>query len=96
LAIKEAGASVALSASNPLSTQDDIASYLQNQGITVHARRKESSEEYRENLLRVLSFRPDFILDDGADLTILAHDMKVESIRVAQKKLPLASGGSLI
>lgn len=81
LAIKEGGANVALSASNPLSTQDDIASYLQSQGIAVFARRKESSEEYRENLLRVLNFQPDFIIDDGADLTILAHDMKVEGIK---------------
>jgi len=81
LAIKEGGANVALSASNPLSTQDDIASYLQSQGIAVFARRKESSEEYRENLLRVLNFQPDFIIDDGADLTVLANDMKVEGIK---------------
>lgn len=73
LALKEGGGEIFLGASNPLSTQDDIALYLKDQGIQVFARRGETPEEYRINLEKILSFSPDYIIDDGADLTILYH-----------------------
>lgn len=73
LALKEGGGEVYLGASNPLSTQDDIALFLQDQGVQVFARRGESPEEYYSNLQKILSFSPQFIIDDGADLTVLYH-----------------------
>jgi len=73
LTLRDGGASVFLTASNPLSTQDDIASHLVEEGIEVFARRGESEEEYRQNLKSVLSLRPDYLIDDGADLTVLYH-----------------------
>jgi adenosylhomocysteinase len=73
LALRDGGATVYLAASNPLSTQDDIAWYLRQEGIEVFARRGESDEEYRASLEKVLFFSPDYLIDDGADLTILYH-----------------------
>ncbi len=74
IALKEAGAEVRLSASNPLSTKDDVAaSLVEDYGVPVFARHGESREEYYENLKQVLSFRPHITLDDGGDLTVYAH-----------------------
>jgi len=74
IALKEAGAEVRLSASNPLSTKDDVAaSLVADFGIPVFARHGESREEYYENLRSVLMIHPHITLDDGGDLTVLAH-----------------------
>ncbi len=69
LALKEAGAQVRLCASNPLSTQDDVAEFLRTQGIEVFAKRGESEEQYWENIRACAEWGPDITLDDGADLT---------------------------
>ncbi|MBS7622697.1 adenosylhomocysteinase [Candidatus Bathyarchaeota archaeon] len=67
------GAEVALCGSNPLSTQDDVAAALANEGVQVYAWRGESIEEYYWCLERVAEARPDITLDDGADLVNLIH-----------------------
>lgn len=75
IALKELGAEVCLSPSNPLSTQDDVAaSLVRDFGISVFAIHGESRESYYENLEIVASRSPDFIMDDGADLTKLVHE----------------------
>lgn len=71
--LKYAGAEVYLSASNPLSTQDDVAAALAEEGIHVFAWRGMSRDEYYEAISRVIAARPQVTLDDGADLTGLIH-----------------------
>ena len=73
LTLHEAGAQVAVTGSNPLSTQDDVAAALAASGLAVHARRGASEGEYREHLRRVLAIKPQLVLDDGGDLTALLH-----------------------
>lgn len=71
--LRAGGAEVYLCASNPLSTQDDVAAALVEEGISVFAWRGESSEEYYWSIERVLREKPQVLLDDGADLIATAH-----------------------
>ncbi len=69
IALKEGGAQIALCASNPLSTQDDVAAALvKNFKIPVFAKKGESKKEYFEHLNDVLNMKPNVTMDDGADL----------------------------
>jgi len=73
-ALKAGGAEVALCASNPLSTQDDVAaSLLEDYGIPVFARNGEDRDTYYEHIHAVLARRPSITLDDGADLVSVLH-----------------------
>ena len=67
------GAEVAVTGCNPLSTQDDVAAALCEEGFTVNARHGVSDEEYTEHLKRTLSIYPHLIIDDGGDLIQLLH-----------------------
>ncbi len=78
ITLKRLGAEVFVTGCNPLSTQDDVAQALKDFGVTVHAKRTESEEEYFSFLHRILDYKPDLILDDGADLTVLAHTQRTE------------------
>ncbi len=74
ITLKEAGAEVALCASNPLSTKDDVAEALRSEfGIKVYARHGATKEEYYGHIEQALSIEPDITLDDGADLTAHLH-----------------------
>src|SRR3989344_6781049 len=74
IALKAGGAKLALCASNPLSTQDDVAAALvQHYKIPVFARRGENRKVYYQHLNSVLDFRPNMTMDDGADLVSLLH-----------------------
>jgi len=73
LALRDAGARPVLCASNPLSTQDDIAAALVAAGIPVFAVRGEDSERYYSHLHATLDTEPDITMDDGADLATLLH-----------------------
>ncbi len=74
IALKKAGASVRLCASNPLSTQDDVAAALvKHFGIEVFAIREEDRDTYYEHIKQCLEFKPHITMDDGADLTSYAH-----------------------
>jgi adenosylhomocysteinase len=68
-----AGAKVAITGSNPLSTQDDVAAALAETGVEVYAWRGVSDADHQANLQRVLDIRPDILVDDGAELSIAAH-----------------------
>ncbi len=75
IALKEAGAEVFLAASNPLSTQDDVAAALvKHFGVNVYAKRGETEEEYREMIRRVAEVGPDIVIDDGGDLVVTLHE----------------------
>ena len=74
LLLRTAGAELAVTGSNPLSTQDDVAEALSAEGIAVYAKHGASETEYFDDLRRVLATEPDLILDDGGDLVNLLHN----------------------
>ncbi len=74
LTLKEGGANVCLSASNPLSTQDDVAAALVDEGIDVYAWRGMSEDEYYGAIESALSCNPQITMDDGGDITVMAHE----------------------
>jgi len=72
--LKAGGADVALCASNPLSTQDDVAAHLaRDHGIKVFAIKGEDHESYYSHIRECLAHRPDITMDDGADLVGAMH-----------------------
>jgi adenosylhomocysteinase len=72
--LRAAGADVRLCASNPLSTQDDVAAALAVlEGVDTYAVGGEDRETYFRHLRDVLDHRPHLVMDDGADLTTLVH-----------------------
>ncbi|MFP3976109.1 MAG: adenosylhomocysteinase [Dehalococcoidia bacterium] len=73
LALRDGGAEVSLCASNPLSTQDDVAAALVEDGIPVHAIKGEDNETYYKHINSVLDTNPHVTLDDGADLVATIH-----------------------
>ncbi len=78
--LKAGGAKVALCGSNPLSTQDDVAAALVEEGINVFAWRGQTKEEYYWCVNKVLDFKPNITLDDGADLITTIHSKRQELI----------------
>jgi adenosylhomocysteinase len=73
LALRDGGADVVLCASNPLSTQDDVAAALVEESIPVFAIRGEDNESYYRHIHAVLDTKPDITMDDGADLVTVLH-----------------------
>ncbi|MBI3385939.1 adenosylhomocysteinase [Candidatus Gottesmanbacteria bacterium] len=74
LVLKDGGAELALCASNPLSTQDDVAaSLVKDYGIPVFAIKGEDTKTYYKHLNSVLDMHPQITMDDGADLVSLLH-----------------------
>jgi adenosylhomocysteinase len=73
-AFRDGGASVALCASNPLSTQDDAAAALvEREGISVFARKGEDRDTYFRHIQAVVDTKPHITMDDGADVVTLLH-----------------------
>jgi adenosylhomocysteinase len=72
-ALRAGGAEVALCASNPLSTQDDVAAALVDDGVPVFAVKGEDRDRYYAHLEAVLDTQPHVTLDDGADLVTALH-----------------------
>ncbi len=77
-ALHRAGALVAITGSNPLSTQDDVSAALASLGPRVYAWHAPTPEEYAGFLRDVLDTRPEVILDDGGDLIALLHAERPE------------------
>jgi len=74
IALKAGGADVRLCASNPLSTQDDVAaSLVKDSGISVFARRGVDKDGYYRHIRGTLAFSPQITMDDGADLVFIIH-----------------------
>lgn len=76
--LKAGGATVAVCGSNPLSTQDDVAAALAEEGINVFTWRGQTNEEYYWCINQVLNFKPSITLDDGADLINTIHTTRTE------------------
>ena len=86
LTLKALGADLAVTGSNPLSTQDDVAAALVGRGIPVFAWHGATEEEYFAHLAATLQHKPEYIIDDGGDLVNLLHTQK-------RDLLPLVKGG---
>ncbi len=79
LTLQEAGATVRLASCNPLSTDDSVAAALREaHHLETFAHRGETREEYYQNLEHVLDVKPDYVIDDGADLILLLHGRRRE------------------
>ncbi|HOV21981.1 MAG TPA: adenosylhomocysteinase [bacterium] len=71
---KKAGGDVYLCASNPLSTQDDVAAYLvKEEKIPVFGKKGENEKEYYENIKKVMEKNLNLVVDDGGDLITALH-----------------------
>ncbi|MBI2413226.1 MAG: adenosylhomocysteinase [Deltaproteobacteria bacterium] len=79
ITLKAGGANVTLCASNPLSTQDDVAaSLIKDYGIPVYAIKGEDNKTYYKHLNAALDTKPNITMDDGADLVSLLHTDRKE------------------
>jgi adenosylhomocysteinase len=78
IALREAGADVAVTGCNPLSTQDEVAAALCKTGFPVYAWHGAAPEEYERHLLHTLDIGPDIVIDDGGDLVHLLHGSRSE------------------
>lgn len=82
IALKEGGSNLALCASNPLSTQDDVAaSLVEDFGIPTFAIHGEDKATYYQHLNQVLDFHPHVTMDDGADLVTLLHTERKNQLK---------------
>ena len=81
IALKAAGASIALCASNPLSTQDDVAAALAGEfGIPTFAMKGEDEATYYRHIEAVLATRPNITMDDGCDLVNVLHTRHADQL----------------
>lgn len=80
MAIKDAGANSILIASNPLSTQDDVAAALVEYGIPVYAIKGEDDETYARHIQIALDHKPQIIIDDGSDVVATLVSQRPEQI----------------
>jgi adenosylhomocysteinase len=77
--LKAGGANAALCASNPLSTQDDVAaSLVKDYGVSVFAINDENNKTYYKHIHQALDFKPQITMDDGADLVSTLHSSRRE------------------
>ncbi len=73
LTFQAGGADAVICASNPLSTQDDVAAALVDEGIPVFAIKGEDNETYYRHIRSALEHRPQIVIDDGADVVTMLH-----------------------
>ncbi|MGA9475499.1 MAG: adenosylhomocysteinase [Terriglobales bacterium] len=81
IALRDGGADVALCASNPLSTQDDVAaSLVRDYNIPTFAIKGEDNESYYSHIMAVLDHKPQITMDDGADLVSILHTKRTAEL----------------
>ena len=79
--LKDGGADVAMCASNPLSTQDDVAAAMVSEyEIPTFSIRGEDNDTYYDHLSKVCDFEPNMTMDDGADMVAMIHQEREELI----------------
>lgn len=78
LTLKAGGAEVVMTGCNPLSTQDDATAGGALLGLDIYGWREQTNEEYYTSLNQVLDYKPDIIIDDGADMIFLLHKERQE------------------
>ncbi|MCL2539070.1 MAG: adenosylhomocysteinase [Oscillospiraceae bacterium] len=72
------GAAVSVTGSNPLSTQDDVAAALAEDGLQVFAWYNSTAEEYAGHIEAALEYGPDIVIDDGGDLVNMLHTKRTD------------------
>ena len=72
------GAQMSITGSNPLSTKDEIAAALAEDGLRVYAYHAATPEEYARHIEMALEHKPNIIIDDGADLVSCVHEKRPE------------------
>lgn len=80
LTLKSGGAMIRLAGSNPLSTQNDVAAAMVDDGIEVFAIRGEDQDTYYRCISSILDIKPNIVLDDGADTIATIHSKRKELI----------------
>ncbi len=75
------GANVAITGSNPLTTQDDVAEALAKKHVKVFAKYGETEKEYWDNYNKVADTKPNIIIDDGGDFVALVHTKRKELLK---------------
>jgi adenosylhomocysteinase len=79
ITLRDGGANIRLCASNPLSTQDDVAaSLVRDYGISTYAIKGENNESYYSHIAAALDSKPQVTMDDGADLVTVLHTTRKE------------------
>jgi adenosylhomocysteinase len=81
LTLKAGGADLVVCASNPLSTQDDVAAALVDAGIPTSAIKGEDEKTYYEHITNALDHKPQMTVDDGADLVTTLHTKRIELLK---------------
>ncbi|NLE09465.1 MAG: adenosylhomocysteinase, partial [Dehalococcoidales bacterium] len=81
LALQAGGAELVLCASNPLSTQDDVAAALVEFGIPTNAIKGEDDKTYYKHITTALEHNPQLTVDDGADLVTQLHTKRSDLIK---------------
>ncbi|MGA2784568.1 MAG: adenosylhomocysteinase [Candidatus Bathyarchaeia archaeon] len=81
LVFQAGGARIAITGSNPLSTQDDVAASLASSGVNVYAWHGVTDAEHQQNLASVLSHQPDLLIDDGGELSVTVHTSMKELVK---------------
>ena len=80
---KQLGADVSACAANPLSTQDDIAAFLAENGVNIYAWQGQTPEEYDWSIEQMLSHKPQILTDDGSDSHSKVHgNSKFSSLKI--------------
>src|SRR3954470_15326826 len=81
ITLRDGGAEAVLCASNPLSTQDDVAACLvRDYGIPVYAIKGEDNDTYYQHIMSALDHKPHMTMDDGADLVSIALTKRTDVI----------------
>ncbi len=81
IALRDGGADVALCASNPLSTQDDVAaSLVRDYNVPVFAIKGEDNDSYYSHIMAAVDHRPHITMDDGADLVSVLHTKRTAEL----------------
>jgi len=81
IALRDGGADTVLCASNPLSTQDDVAaSLVRDYGVSVFAIKGEDNDTYYSHIMAALDHKPQITMDDGADLVGVLHTKRVAEL----------------
>ena len=81
ICLRDGGADVVLCASNPLSTQDDVAaSLVRDHNIAVFAIKGEDNDTYYSHILSALDHKPHITMDDGADLVSILHTKRTDAL----------------
>ncbi len=81
IALRDGGADVALCASNPLSTQDDVAaSLVRDYNVPVFAIKGEDNDSYYSHIMAAVDHKPQITMDDGADLVSVLHTKRTAEL----------------